>query len=47
MQPIGAMQAGVVAETFGVPVGIGFGAVILLLFGLLLLWRVPSLRQMP
>lgn len=47
MQPIGAIQAGVVAETFGVPVGIGFGAVVLLLFGLLLLWRVPRLRHIP
>jgi MFS family permease len=46
MQPIGAMQAGAVAETFGVPVGIGFGAIVLLLFGLLLLWRVPNLRHM-
>ena len=42
-----AVQAGVVAETFSVPVGIGFGAVVLLLFGLLLLWRVPRLRHMP
>jgi MFS family permease len=46
MQPIGAMQAGVVAQTFGVPVGIGFGAVMLLLFALLLLWKVPRLRHM-
>ena len=46
MQPIGAMQAGIVAETYGVQVGIGFGAIVLLLFGLLLLWKAPHLRKM-
>ncbi len=46
MQPIGAMQAGTVAEQFGVPAGIGVGATIALLGGLFFLWRVPRLRQM-
>ena len=46
MQPIGAMQAGTIAEQFGVPAGIGVGATIALLSGLFFLWRVPRLRQM-
>jgi MFS family permease len=45
MQPIGAIQAGLIAQTFGVPFGIGLGAVICMLFSLFLLWRVPRLRQ--
>ena len=46
MQPIGAMQAGTVAQQYGVPAGIGVGATIALLGGLIFLWRVPRLRQM-
>lgn len=47
MSPLGSLQAGVVAERWGVPAGIGLGAVIALVFALWLTWRVPSLRKVP
>ena len=47
MQPLGAIQAGIVAEKFGIPVAIGVGAVALLIFGFFLWWKVPSLRHTP
>ena len=47
MQPLGAIQAGIVAENFGIPVAIGVGAVALLIFGFFLWWKVPSLRHTP
>ncbi len=46
MQPIGAMQAGVIAERFGVPAGIGVGATIALVSSLLILWLVPRVRRL-
>ncbi len=46
LSPLGALQAGLIAQQFGVPAGVGFGAVIALLFGLLILWRVPRLRKL-
>ncbi len=46
LSPLGSLQAGFIAQQFGVPVGIGFGAVIALLFSVWLLWRVPRLRRM-
>jgi MFS family permease len=44
--PLGALQAGVFAEHFGVPIGIASGAVVALAFGFLILWRVPRLRRL-
>jgi MFS family permease len=46
MQPIGAMQAGTIAEHFGVPAGIGVGAVIALVSSLLILWLLPRVRRL-
>lgn len=46
MQPFGAMQAGTIADVFGVRYGIGVGAAIALACGLYLLWRVPRIRHM-
>ena len=46
MQPIGAMQAGTIAEHFGVPAGIGVGAAIALASSLLILWLLPRVRQL-
>jgi MFS family permease len=46
MSPLGALQSGFIAEHWGVPTGIGFGAVIALLFGIFILWRVPRVRQL-
>lgn len=46
LSPLGSLQAGFVAQQFGVPVGIGCGALIALLFGLLVFWRVPRVREL-
>ncbi|MEP7199353.1 MAG: MFS transporter [Chloroflexota bacterium] len=46
MSPLGALQSGTVAQQFGVPAGIGVGATIALLFSLLILWRVPRVRNL-
>ncbi len=46
MAPLGSLQAGSVAQQFGVPVGIGWGASIALMFSLFILWRVPRLRKL-
>lgn len=42
--PLGALQSGLIAEHFGVPAGIASGAVIALVFGMFILWRVPRVR---
>ncbi|MBI3734199.1 MAG: MFS transporter [Chloroflexi bacterium] len=44
LSPIGSLQAGFVAQQLGVPIGLGWGAVATLLFGLFILWRVPRVR---
>ena len=44
--PIGSLIAGAVAEGFGVPVGVGFGGVIALAYGLYLHWRAPNIRAL-
>ena len=44
--PIGSLIAGAVAEGFGVPVGVAFGGVIALAYGLFLHWRAPQLRAL-
>jgi len=44
--PLGALLAGVIAEHFGVPIGIASGAAVALVFGMLLLWRVPRVRRL-
>jgi MFS family permease len=44
--PLGALQAGVIAEHFGVPIGIATGAAIALAFGMLILWRAPRVRRL-
>ena len=46
MMPLGSLQAGFVAERFSVPVAIGFGAIIVLLCGVLALWRAPQVRRL-
>ncbi|MBI5879849.1 MAG: MFS transporter [Chloroflexi bacterium] len=46
MQPIGAIQAGSVAEHFGVSAGIGVGATIALVSSLLILWWLPRVREL-
>jgi MFS family permease len=46
LSPLGSLQAGLVAQQFGTPAGIAIGAVIALLFGLVVLWRVPRLRNL-
>jgi MFS family permease len=45
MSPLGGLQAGFIAEHFGVPAGIAVGAVVALVFALILLARVPVLRS--
>lgn len=47
MSPLGSLQAGAVAERWGVAAGIGLGALIALGFAVWLMWRVPSLRRAP
>lgn len=47
MSPLGSLQAGAVAERWGVAAGIGLGALIALGFAVWLMWRVPALRRAP
>jgi MFS family permease len=42
--PIGSLIAGMVAERFGVQVGVAFGGVVALTYSLYLFWRVPAIR---
>ena len=44
--PLGSLQAGIIADQFGVPTGVAFGAIVALLFSLVILWRVPRVRQL-
>jgi MFS family permease len=46
LSPLGSLQAGVIADYLGVPVGIGVGAVIALVFGVFVLWRYPRVRSL-
>jgi MFS family permease len=45
MAPLGAFQAGLVAEHTGAPVAIGLGGVGCLIAAVLAAWRVPALRR--
>jgi MFS family permease len=45
MAPLGAFQAGVVAERFGAPAAVGMGGAITALAVLWMAWRVPELRK--
>jgi MFS family permease len=45
MAPLGALQAGVVAERFGAPLAVGMGGAIAALAVLWTAWRVPELRM--
>jgi MFS family permease len=45
MGPLGALQAGIVAEHFGAPVAIGAGGVLTALAVAVAWWRVPELRE--
>ncbi len=44
--PIGSLIAGAVAEGFGVPAGVAYGAAIALAYGLYLQWRLPQIRAL-
>jgi MFS-type transporter involved in bile tolerance (Atg22 family) len=46
MMRLGGMQAGVMGDAFGAPLTVGLGAVLCLLYGLYIAWRVPRVRQM-
>lgn len=46
MTPLGALQAGFIAEQTDVAFGVRFGAMVVLVCALLILWRVPRVRQM-
>ncbi len=45
--PIGSLWAGAVAEHFGEPFTVILGAVISLVFAVLIFWRIPKMRQLP
>jgi MFS family permease len=45
MGPVGALQAGIVAEHLGAPVAVGVGGLLTALAVALAWWRVPSLRE--
>lgn len=45
--PLGSLLAGFIAQRVSIPVGAAFGATIVLLYGLLLLWRAPIIRRLP
>lgn len=45
--PIGSLMAGVIAQTFSVPIGAAFGGIIALIAGLFWLWRAPYIRKLP
>jgi predicted MFS family arabinose efflux permease len=46
LSPIGSLQAGIIAEHLGTPAGMGVGAVIALVYGVIILWRVPLVRRL-
>jgi MFS family permease len=46
MTPIGSLQGGLIAQYFGVPLAIGFGGTVTLLFSLFLLWRMRYVREL-
>src|SRR5581483_2069746 len=45
--PIGSLWAGAVAEHFGEPFTVILGAVISLVFAVLIFWRIPKMRRLP
>jgi hypothetical protein len=45
MAPIGAFQAGYVAEHLGAPTAVGVGGLVTAAAMLLAAWRVPELRK--
>lgn len=47
MLPFGSLQVGAVAEKFGAPMALTFGALICLGFGLFVWWRWPHVRALP
>ncbi len=46
LSPLGSLQAGFIAEHWGVPAGIGVGALVALLCSLYVVWRVPRVRRL-
>jgi MFS family permease len=46
MTPLGAFQAGVVADRFGAPFAVGCAAVVCGLSALLVVWRLPRVRRL-
>ena len=46
LSPLGSLQAGLIAQQYGTPAGIAFGAAIALVFGLIVLWGVPRVRKL-
>jgi MFS family permease len=44
--PIGALMAGTLAQYSSIPIGAAFGGLITLIFSLLVLWRLPAIRQL-
>jgi MFS-type transporter involved in bile tolerance (Atg22 family) len=46
MMRFGGMQAGLLGDLLGVPLTVGSGAVICLLYGLFVAWRYPRVRHL-
>jgi MFS family permease len=46
MMRVGGMQAGLVGDALGAPVAVGTGALLCLLYGLLVAWRFPRVRRL-
>jgi MFS family permease len=44
--PLGALTAGLIAQTFAIPLGAAFGGAVALAYGLFLFWRNPSIRRL-
>ncbi len=46
MMRLGGMQAGVFGDALGAPLTVGLGALLCLLYGLYVAWRVPGVRRL-
>ncbi len=46
MMRLGGMQAGLMGDALGAPLAVGIGAAVCLVYGLIVAWRYPRLRQM-